>query len=56
LIRANNAKMVFQNRLPLPLRDKKPGEPQPEKPKLNKKQQIIYPLPNEFSQQKQIPN
>ena len=31
LIRANNAKMVFQNRLPLPLRDKKPGEPQPEK-------------------------
>ena len=31
MIRANNAKMVFQNRLPLPLRDKKPGEPQPEK-------------------------
>ena len=30
LIRANNAKILFQNRLPLPLREKKPGEPSQE--------------------------
>ena len=28
LIRANNAKQVFQNRLPLPLRERKPEQPQ----------------------------
>ena len=32
LIRANNAKQVFQNRLPLPLREKKPEQQKEEKP------------------------
>ena len=32
MLRQNNARTVFQNRLPLPLREKKPGEPAPEKP------------------------
>lgn len=31
LIRANNAKQVFQNRLPLPLREKKPEQQKEEK-------------------------